>query len=131
MRHARIDNDRVGRTIWAEHKTVRRFEPRLRPRGEVLLGCRRQGRVDLDRGDPAGAADDLGKDGAVVAGPGTDMDDMGAIARAETVIHASPEGWLPVVEPLLINRNQHVVIEMARNGSGVWCSRLSCQAGRV
>jgi len=45
------------------------------------------------------------------------MDDMGATGQAETVIHASPEAWLPIVEPpLLIDGNQHVMIQMARIG---------------
>src|SRR5215472_1552356 len=45
------------------------------------------------------------------------MDNMGAIAQIETVIHASPEARLPVIEPpFLVDRDQHVVIEMARIG---------------
>src|SRR5215469_1320680 len=47
-----------------------------------------QGDVDLDRGDPSGAADDLGEDGAVIAGAGADMDDMLTIAQLEMIVHA-------------------------------------------
>ena len=46
----------------------------------VLLGSGGEDRVYLDRGDPSSAADDLGEDGAIVAGAGADMDDMVATA---------------------------------------------------
>ena len=61
--------------------------------------------------------DDLGEDPAVIAGAGTDMDDMVATAQFELVIHTCPKAGLPVVEPpLLVDRDQHVMVEVARIG---------------
>ena len=63
------------------------------------------------------AADDLGEDGAVIAGSRADMYDVGAMAQLELVIHTRPKTGLPVVEPpFLVDRDQHIMVEVARIG---------------
>jgi hypothetical protein len=64
--HAGIDNDRVSRPVRTERKTVGGNDRCLGPFREIAAGSRSQSRVDLDGGDPASAANDLGKDGAII-----------------------------------------------------------------
>jgi hypothetical protein len=118
MRHPGIDDDGVGRPVRAECKAVGRHDRRLWPSGgKVLAGSGGKGGVNLDGGDATGAADDLGEDGAVIAGAGSDMHDMGATVQFELVVHSSPKTGLPIVEPApLVDPDQHVMIEVARVG---------------
>jgi hypothetical protein len=90
----------------------------LRPSGgEILRGSAGKDRVDLDRADPSGAADNFGEDGGVISGAGADMDDIVATAQFELVVHTGPQTGLPVVEPpLLVDRDEHVMVEVARIG---------------
>src|SRR5258707_4530339 len=111
MRHPGVDDDGVGRPVGAESEPVSFDDCRLWPaRSEILLGSGGQGRIDLDRSDPSGAANDFGENAAVVASPGADMDDMVAMAQAQLVVHTGPKAGLPVVEPAcLVDRDQHVL----------------------
>ena len=88
MRHPGVDDDGAGRLVSVESEAVRCYDRCLRPGGgEILRRSGGKGRVDLDRRDATGAADDLGEDGAVVAGPSADMNHMGTIAQVEIVIN--------------------------------------------
>jgi hypothetical protein len=107
VRDPSVDDNRVHRTIGTEGEAVGGQHLGLRPsEGQVLSRPFGEGGVNLDRGDPPLAADDLGKDRAVIARAGADVDDMHPSGQPEPVVQGGPEAGLPVVEPArLVDRD--------------------------
>src|SRR5215472_7741088 len=73
MRHAGVDDDGIARPVRRVCEAVGRYGGRLGPGRKVVAGAGSKGGIDLDRSDLSGAADDLGKDSAIVTGAGADM----------------------------------------------------------
>ena len=118
MRHAGIDDDGIGRPLRAVREAVRRDHIGLRP-AECQVRARPRGkrRIDLHRGDRALATDDVGEDRAVVAGADADMHHVLTRGEIKLVIQERPKARLAVVQPArLVDRDQHVVVEVARIG---------------
>jgi hypothetical protein len=87
----------------------------LRPGCECDPRLFSERRVDLNRGDLAGGADKLGSNGGVVSGPAAEMEDVFSRHDVEVVEEIGPEARLSVVDAAhLVERNQHVMIDMAR-----------------
>jgi len=77
MRHPGIDDHGIGGLLGAESKTVCRDHSRRRPcEAEIFSRPGGKDGVDLDRCNLSGETDDLGQDGAVIAGAGADVNDM-------------------------------------------------------
>src|ERR1700758_2859729 len=75
-------------------------------------------RVDFDTRNLAFWTDDLGEEGGIVAGAGSDMDDVLSAREPELIKQAGPKTGLPVIQSLLlVDGDQNVMIEMRRIGS--------------
>lgn len=118
VRDPGVHDDGVGGPFGTEREAIGGDHPGLRPGPrQVLARPRRQAGIDFDRRDVARGADDLGQDGAVVAGAGPDVDDMVSARQAELVVQGGPQAGLPVVEPApFVDCHQDVVAEMGGGG---------------
>jgi hypothetical protein len=81
-RNGKIDVNPVGRGFGPVSAVVA-DDAHVRAAGKEALSPRGQRGVELDRRDLAGRADQLGRDRAIIARAGADMDDALAGLRAE------------------------------------------------
>jgi hypothetical protein len=114
MRHARVDDDDIGRAFRTEIEAIRHHDIRLRPVVRKVrarpLGERR---IDLHSGDHPITADDVRKDRAVVAGADADMHHVLARGETELVVGEGPQARLAIVESAcLVDCDQHVVVKV-------------------
>jgi len=59
-------------------------------------------RVDFDTRNMACWTDDLGEEGSMIAGAGSDMDDVLSAREPELIKQAGPKTGLPIIQSLLL-----------------------------